>query len=258
MRKKLPGGIAALVLLVSGTAEAAQELAWQAWLGAVPIASVRATYDPAPDGRYRMTGVVDTSGPMQQMFPWGVHAETVGRMLQGLTRPDRFRFDSTTNGRPRHMAIAYAPDGARVVAAEPPLNPQGPRVVPKEATRGALDPMSAFVMVGRALAAGQGCTMTVPVFEGRWRYDLILRDAGRQQLQPTPMAPVAGEAQRCDVTFRPVAGFDPRELNGWENIGGRAWFLPSRGPGPWFPVRIEADLPIALLTIAMRAPPLGN
>lgn len=253
MRTRLCGLAATTILLATGTAAAAQELSWQAWLGQVPIATVRANYAPDP-GRYRMTASVDTGGPMQQLFPWGVNAETVGRMTQGLARPDRFRFDSMTAGRPRHMAIDFGPNGARVARAEPPVASG----VPMEATRGAFDPMTAFVHVGRALAAGQGCNMTVPVFEGRWRYDLVLRDHGREQLQPTAMAPVGGQAHRCEVGFRPVAGFDPRQLAGWENVSGRAWFLPSGGPGPWFPVRIEADLPMAMVTIAMQRPPTGG
>lgn len=248
---------AALFLLTTGTARAAQELSWQAWLGQVPIGIVRATYDGDP-GHYRMHANVDTSGPMQQLLPWGVTANTAGRTMQGLARPDRFRFDSTTAGRPRHMTIEFGPDGARVAEAEPPLDPNRPHAVPRAATRGALDPLSAFVQVGRALAAGQGCNMTVPVFEGRWRYDLVLRDLGREALVPTPMAPVTGLAHRCEVTFRPVAGFDPRQLAGWENVTGRVWYLPSGDPGPWFPVRLEADLPMAMVTIAMQRPPAGR
>lgn len=235
----------------------AESFSWQVFLGPLPIAVADATY--APDGdRYLMGAKVDTGGPSQKLFPWSIAAETVGRLIPGFARPERFRFDSLLRQKPRHMAITYAPGGATVTRAEPPLKREGYRTVEYAQTRGALDPLSAFIAVGRALAAGRGCPGVVPVFEGRWRYDLLLTDRGRQEIQPSMFAPVGGTTHRCDVRFRPVAGFDPKDLQGgWENVAGRAWFKPA-DKGPWFPAKIEVDLPITMLTIGLKRPVPGG
>ena len=52
----------------------------------------------------------------------------------------------------------------------------------------------------RQLATKGTCAMTVPVFDGRHRYDLVFSDGGQQTLAPEGGQNFSGTATACNMT----------------------------------------------------------
>ena len=78
---------------------------------------------------------------------------------------------------------------------------------PEEDRIGALDPISALTSIG--YAPGDTCDRTVPVYDGKQRYDLRLVTQKREKIRTRGWE---GEALRCDLYYDPISGFDPEDL----------------------------------------------
>ena len=103
---------------------------------------------------------------------------------------------------------------------------------------GTIDSLSALVRLSLAAAATGRCDLAGSVFDGRRRLEWSSRTLG---VGPAPMAGVSGEALRCALRSRLVAGFrrgdDPAEVG--QPRDAEAW-IAVLGPGvPPMPVRVE-------------------
>jgi hypothetical protein len=103
---------------------------------------------------------------------------------------------------------------------------------------GAIDGLSALVRLSRDAAATGRCDLAGAVFDGRRRLEWSSRTVGTGR---PPVAGFAGEALRCRLESRLVAGFrrgddparagQPRQAEAW---------LAVMGPGqPPMPLRVE-------------------
>jgi hypothetical protein len=213
-------------------AETAQ-LDYAVYFGAVETIAIE-TRLALSDVGYQISLRGHTTGMLDWLLDWRMDAETRGSLATGL-QPERHLAEVHQHGRLREVALRFAHDGAidATVAPSPEADDREP--VPPALRRGALDPMSAVLLLART-----GCGRTVPVFDGRRRYDLEMADGGAVVLQPGEHGPYGGAARLCEFRFKPIAGYQKdgardaaRHYRGW---------LASALPGfPPVPVRVEAE-----------------
>jgi hypothetical protein len=155
---------------------------------------------------YRTSTRLETVGLLDTVFPWRAESSTEG--LRSPLRPRRHRSDGRFRGEIRTVEIAYADDGAVQARVEPPSTEEAREIVPEALRQGTVDPLTATLA-----ALDGGCRGTVPVFDGRRRYDLRLEDRGAATVE-TGRGMYDGPAQRCHAVVAPLGGFwrdDPRE-----------------------------------------------
>lgn len=116
-----------------------------------------------------------------------------------------------------------------VTTAEPAMGMGNPPATAAQ-RRGVVDQITAIASL--ITASGDPCARTIRVYmDGRSRFDFVLSPNGRVQVN-TPA--YRGEALRCRVEFRPIAGFsDPQEVEELTFL-----FAPTPS-GMYAPVRIE-------------------
>jgi hypothetical protein len=231
-------------------------LAWTGTAGAAERTAFRLGYDvyasglkvlavtaevKLEEGRYRIATDARTEGLLGSLFSWRNGSTSEGRITAGGPVPDRHGSEGEWRGRPRRVAIEY--DGGAVSAeVEPRAEEDEREPVPPELARGTLDPLSAML----AVMTGATCTATVPVFDGRRRYDLDVRDAGAQAVQPTGYGAFAGTARLCEVRSRMIAGRRIGERDrepGQERPPGRMLVAPVLDGAPPVPVRVDVEAP---------------
>jgi hypothetical protein len=146
----------------------------------------------------RYSAVVDyaTIGLAGILFEQKTRAVATGRLGRATAYPDSFRNDTVRNGVARRSQVDYQPDGTVKGSASPPTR----TVVSPEMTRGTVDNVSAYLRLERQLAETGKCAMTVPVFDGRNRYDLVFADAGKQELSREGGQRFTGTAIACRMT----------------------------------------------------------
>ena len=188
----------------------------------------------------RYSAVVDyaTIGLAGILFEQKTHAAATGRLARATAYPDTFRNDTVRNGIARRSRVDYRPDGAVEGGSTPPTR----TVVPPELMRGTVDNITAYLRLERQLAETGKCGMTVPVFDGRHRYDLVFADAGKQELSREGGQKFAGSTIACRMT-RHNRVVEPAEQD--EGAAqGTFWYatlIPGEVP---VPVRMRLQTPL--------------
>ena len=133
-----------------------------------------------------------------------------------------------------------------------PRKRPNPRTIPvtKEQLEGVLDPMSgAFLSAHSDNPNGdlKVCNQTLPVFDGRQRFDLVLTPKRRHREAQTTPGGYGGPAVVCRVKFIPIAGYQPdnpgiRLMSQTNEI--EVWLVPVRGTNMYVPYRIVLPTPV--------------
>jgi len=109
--------------------------------------------------------------------------------------------------------------------------------------RGTVDQVTALAMM--LISDGDPCARTIPVYmDGRSRFDFVMRPNGTQNVN---IAGYRGDAIRCSVTFRPIAGFsDPQEEE-------QLTFLFARqSNGMYVPLRLQMPTDDGMVVLQAR------
>lgn len=173
-------------------------------------------------------------------------AEAAGTVSNPSVAPVHFRGERNLRSKREVTALDY--DGGGVsVRTEPPMNPEKAGLVPDAVRRGSVDPLSAGIGVVITAGGPVACTGTYPVYDGRRRYDITIRPAGSEVLEPSKRRMSSGLARRCTVSLKPVAGFQSDKdrpnrffVEGAERSA-TLWFLPVNGRTIPVQVQVETD-----------------
>jgi hypothetical protein len=160
-------------------------------------------------------------------------------------------FVSTVNNdkRVEELRIVLSAGTVKELVADPPTTPSPDRIPLTDAhRRGVVDPMSAALM--RVSGNGdpispEACRRTIPVFDGRMRFDLQLsfKRIDKVQANKGYQGPVAV----CAVQFLPLAGYVPERpaikyLMAQQDT--EIWLAPIPGTRIVVPYRMSLQTPL--------------
>ena len=135
-----------------------------------------------------------------------------------------------------------------------PQQARQPRTIPvtKEQLEGVLDPMSGAFLFARIptirTATSKVCDQTLPVFDGRQRFDLMITPKrSGQRAKRNSSTGYAGPAVICRVKFIPIAGYQPdnpgiKLMSQTNEI--EVWLVSVRGTEMYVPYRIVLPTPV--------------
>ena len=130
----------------------------------------------------------------------------------------------------------------------PPIEPEPERVPITDAEmRGIIDPMTGSMLhvAGNGdLLSASACKRTLPVFDGRFRYNLKLTFKRMEAVKAEKG--YAGPVVVCGVLFAPVAGFVPSRKAIQYLVAMReaeVWLAPVQGTRLLVPFRVDVPTP---------------
>src|SRR5712671_6290165 len=130
--------------------------------------------------RYAVASELTTRGLTGFFLDLADHSKVGGRLTAASALPEAFRSEARHNGEDRHDRVDYRDDGSiDGSASPPPITP-----ITAAQMRGTVDALTAYLLVERRLGRGEDCTLVIPVYEGRRRYDLRYTDRGEQISSP--------------------------------------------------------------------------
>ena len=102
-----------------------------------------------------------------------------------------------------------------------------------------------------AASGAAPCSGSIPVFDGKQRYDLNLVPRGLAQIRTPGWS---GEALVCDAYYAPVSGYDAED---WPEPGEtrhplRLWIAPLANGTAFLPVRLHTRAGFGGVTIELR------
>lgn len=184
-------------------------------------------------------------------------AASRGFVSGGRLVPTTYAVNVTSGGKLDEVRFSLLKDGSvKDLVAEPALAPHPSRIpVTDPHKRGVLDPMTAaLITLGGTgdMLTPEVCERTVPVFDGRQRYDLALSYKRSEKVKSEKG--YQGPVVVCGVTYRPISGHRPdrsaiKFLTETRDI--EMWYAPIAGTRVLAPFRI--NIPTLFGTAVLQA-----
>jgi Protein of unknown function (DUF3108) len=223
-------------------------------------------------GNFRVTAALDGSGYQMRgegkfsileglVYKWqGVTAST-GQVTEAGPEPAMYSFSYTDGGKTDERLRMTFDDGAVQQVSIVPRKRAIPGTIPvkREQLEGVLDPMSGAFLTARS-ANPHGdlsvCNQLLPVFDGRSRFDLVLKPKKRVLVQNQSATTYSGPAAVCRVKFIPISGYQPdnagiQMMTQSEEI--EVWLIPVKGTEMYVPYRIVLPTPVGYGTAVVTS-----
>jgi hypothetical protein len=244
--------IAALVDSGGGRARAQGKLdaAYVVTLAGVPIGKGSWSID-VQDDQFTATASGATSGLLRVFAGGQGNSAAHGSISNGQPVASSYASSIIADNRSDQVRILFSGGNVKESLADPPIIPSPDRVPLTDANRkGVLDPMTASLI----RVAGNGdtfvpeaCQRTLPVFDGRMRYDLQLVFKHLDKVKSE--RGYQGTVVVCSVYFMPIAGHVPDRSTIKYLIAQRdmeLWLAPIAGTRLMVPYRASVPTPIGL------------
>ena len=208
----------------------------------------------AGDAAYEITGAARVTGVLRAVSSGKGVAAARGALSSGKMVPRIYAMNAEADGKAETARIAIAGGAVKEMDVEPQLKPVPDRVpLTPDVLQNVIDPMSgAFIYVpGTAdLLSAAACDRSIPVFDGRQRYDLKLSFLRTENVKTEGYA---GPAVVCGVRYSPVAGHRPTRYTVKymeENKDMLVWLVPVAGTRLLAPFKVSVATMIGTAVLA--------
>jgi hypothetical protein len=171
--------------------------------------------------------------------------ESKGQLVKAGPRPDRFSVSFDSGGKKETRELGFAGGTVSKVSLAPRKR-VGRKQIPvtQDQLQNVLDPLTAaFISVRSDGAPGdlRICDRTVPVFDGKQRFDIVLRPKRVENLGNGAPAGLLGPVAVCKVKYVPIGGYRPdhpgvKFVSGNEDI--EVWLIRVAQSSVALPYRI--------------------
>lgn len=177
------------------------------YIGGLPIADI--SFSGAVGAlEYTAKSTVETRGLLELLISGRVNAAATGhRHTKGHLAPDRYATQYTTRNEARQVSMAYAGEIASVSITPPEA--KKPYDTSASEHPDTLDPVTAAVTMISPRETSNLCNRTIPVFDGKRRYDIILLPKEQRPHGKSAPAPSWNtKTTRCFGVYERIAGFE--------------------------------------------------
>jgi hypothetical protein len=215
-------------------------LSYHLWEGGLHAFSFETLLDRR-DSTYSVKLSAHTEGLVKLLYPYKLKARTDGIADEDGLRPKRYRSTSKKRGKKRRQDITYLSDGSLEVRVEPEKHAKRLREIPEWLRSGTLDPATAVFSIIEAFTRAGRCEGSIPVYDGRRRYDLVVTEVGARTLKPNSYGIYSGRATICQVEVEPLAGFKKKKRRSDRAVPStiKVWMAPVAQGDLAVPVRLE-------------------
>lgn len=198
----------------------------------------------ANDGGYEIAGSARVSGVARAVSSGKGSAAARGAVTPGKLVPRVYAMSAEADGEQESVRLAMVSGNVKDLDVEPPLKWAPDRVQVVDANlQNVVDPMSAaFIYVpGPAeMLSPAACDRSIPVFDGRQRYDVELSFLRKENVKAKEG--YSGPAIVCRIRYVPVAGHRPSRSTVkymMENKEMYVWLVPISGTRFMAPFKIS-------------------
>ncbi len=190
---------------------------------------------------YHVTSNLTTSGVVNAFWQSQIQATSKGKAMPGKLSPELYdSFYTGRNAKNQEVSLTYEGGQPRLYAN--PTYPTRGYEVPAEQQKNTFDPMSTmiFIAAGPRSDAKNPCGVTVPVFDGRRRYDIEMTKEKESDIK-MDNGVYKGHVFVCNVKYKQISGFSPGVLKAKQSFppihmwvamiqgnGGRSFIVPLR------------------------------
>jgi len=213
--------------------------------------ALAATLDMDLDQKaYDMSLKASTQGMIGGLFPWEATYTTSGHADKGTPIPSMHTSRSSWKKDEKITEMRYGPQGKLLKTTTQEDNKTSVKSdFDPKLTENAVDMLTGVLQIFQHAGMTEKCEGSFPVFDGKRRFDITLQDAGVEHFEKSKYSSFTGDALRCTIKVKPVAGFKKKDANrGWLAVQAHTearkkpptiWLGKLNGTGPMIPVRME-------------------
>ena len=238
------------------------ELEFEAYFGGLHIASAR-TVIQISETDYSVEGRVRARGLLDWFSSWRGLAVSEGVIdpITGVT-PTVHRNEGYFRGDARKLELIFNPDGTHTltVTDTEDVEDDDPKTpVPPDSLGGTVDPFSAIVSLAALLNNGAQCAGSIPIYDGRRRYDLNLSPGDTKVFEASRYSIFSGTAEACLVEIDRIGGFRVERSKYSETARDRMVWVAAPLPGiAPIPVRLDIETDYGNLLAHLTAARYGG
>ena len=191
--------------LVTNPPRASAELAYAGYVAGLNVSNIRAAFQFGPQG-YEMGVAFRTAGLIGTFFKAENIARVEGAWRGTLAAPRAYASAGVWRGSPRQIEIDY-PAGQPLIKTFLPATDPEHEPVPQSMRQNTMDALSAVASLVHTVASTGRCEGETTTFDGRRVSKISVRTIGMENLPVESRSSFAGQALRCDVDGRQIAGF---------------------------------------------------
>ncbi len=222
---------------------------YEAYAAGLPVVAFDFRLDEGDRG-YALSGQVRTMGLLRLFYRLDLSTLSQGTIGVADLQPLFHEQALQARGRDRMARLDYPGDGSVATSLVPAEDPGRPKPTLQQIAH-TLDPLTALLAIGRAVAQRDRCDGRFAVYDGRRRYDIVLSDDGVERMEKSPAYAYAGEVRRCAAAAVKIAGFSWDQDYSPHTTEGRVWFATPRTGAPALPVRIDFGSTWGFVTVRM-------
>lgn len=211
---------------------------------------------------YRSRVLGHSIGIWYKLFPWDTILKVEGKIRGDKFVPSEFYTRDVWGHKARTTWLHFQRNGDVKPDFDPPNTDKNRELISFDQRRGSLDPITGLLQLLANVAVHQSCDVTVPIFEGRRRFDITGIDVGHEEIDEEDYSAFKGDARTCDAEFTMVAGEwkDRAPDRFWtrnEHEQGREpfhiWLGSLNNVLPEMPVRLESGSVWGLIVMHLSA-----
>lgn len=196
---------------------------------------------------YHAHMVGHTYGFWYKLFPWDTELNAQGNIKSDAFVPVDYTVHDLWGKKAKDMKMHFTAKDIATTFDPPETEDKDKELTPAQ-KQGALDPVTALLQMLAHLSAKNDCDVTVPVFDGKRRFDVIANDVGHEEIDEADYGIYKGDARTCDARFKAVAGewterikaqFWKKADNGEDREPFHVWLAHVAPDLPELAVRIE-------------------
>ncbi len=173
-----------------------------------------------------------------------------GRVIDNRVAPGESVAEIVSGDKARALRASYNGDGTLNIAETPPPDIKPGREVSADHRRGAWDPLMAAMVA--VLGRSDPCAGTLPVYDGRTRFDLVPKKIGSENF-PSNDFKVKGESLVCEVRLRKIAGYKPNTDPDEDfDKPAKLWLGSLDDSGRLYPLRVEIETSFGTIAGQLR------
>ena len=195
---------------------------------------------------------VEAAGLAALFTDFDIDSEVSGRFGSSGPAPYAYGHRERTGNKTRIINVSFE-DGLAQSTAEPEFSSWGDPPASDADRTSVVDPMTATLLLSEMVAASGGapCEGSIPVFDGKQRYDLNLISRGTEDIRTRGWR---GEALVCEAYYTPISGYDAED---WPEPGETRhpltmWIAPIANGTAFLPVRLHTRAGFGGVTIELR------
>lgn len=222
------------------------EAAYAVYLTGFRIGNATVTIDLS-DRSFVATGSAKSSGLIRIVSRGSGSMNVRGSFKANRIVESTFSGRLNTSRRDQKIELGIVNGFAKEISIEPPPPDSDPFRVPitKEARTNVVDPLSAalFLLPAKGdLLSPDACNRTLPIFDGRYRFNLVLSYLRTEKL-PAKTEGYEGNTLVCQVRYVPIAGHRDRATvqQMAENREMFVWLAPIAGTRALAPVKASVS-----------------